>query len=67
MTKGYKMMVVTLHSRYHGADEEFEFEVPVDATEEEVSQVAWDTVADNIEISVKVVSNSTEVEEETTE
>lgn len=39
---------VVLESSYYGADEEFEFEVDDNATEEEIEQVALEVLLGNI-------------------
>lgn len=39
---------VVLESSYYGADEEFEFEVDDNATEEEIEQVALEVLLDNL-------------------
>lgn len=44
---------VVLESRYVGAEEEFEFEVDDDATEEEINEAAYQTIINNIEWYVK--------------
>lgn len=44
--KKYKAV---LESHYYGCDEEFEFEAPDDATEEEINDIAWETLTSNIE------------------
>lgn len=38
-----------LESSYYGADEEYEFEAPDNATEEEISNLAFETIKQNIE------------------
>lgn len=44
---------VVLESSYYGADEEFEFEVDDNATEEEINEAAYQTIVNNIEWYVK--------------
>lgn len=39
---------VVLESNYYGCDEEFEFEVDDDATEEEIEQAGLETILSNI-------------------
>ena len=38
-----------IESSYYGADEEFEFKAPDDATEEEIDEIAFDTILDNLQ------------------
>lgn len=44
---------VVLESSYYGADEEFEFEVNDNATEEEIEQAGLETILSNIRWYVK--------------
>lgn len=38
-----------LESSYYGADEEFEFEAPDNATEEEISDIAYEVIKANLQ------------------
>ena len=38
-----------LKSSYYGSDEEFEFEAPDNATEEEINKIAYETIKANLE------------------
>jgi len=38
-----------LESSYYGADEEFEFEAPDNATEEEIDKIAHETIIENLQ------------------
>lgn len=42
-----KRYEVAIESSYVGADEEYEFEMPDDATEEEIEKEAYDTLMGN--------------------
>lgn len=44
---------VVLESNYYGAEEEFEFEVDDNATEEEIEQVGLETLLGNISWYIK--------------
>lgn len=44
---------VVLESSYYGANEEFEFEVDDSATEDEINEIAYQAIIDNIEWYVK--------------
>ena len=38
-----------LESSYYGADEEYEFEAPDNATEEEINEIAYETITANLQ------------------
>lgn len=48
-----KTYTVVLESRYYGADEEYQYDMPDDATEEEIIEEGLKVLHDNLEWYIK--------------